>query len=107
MSASWLNFVSSFHQGAPMRSVRCSHRAVLPEQSVLNDGICLKLHLSSLTVLEFQLSQFIPAFHGSTPLVIGAGSWSDTMADLGAVAERHPRALSPSVCVPGIYSWCG
>lgn len=30
-----------------------------------------------------------------------------TMADLGAVAERHPRALSPSVHAPGIYSWCG
>lgn len=78
MSASWLNYVSSLHQGAPMRSVRCSHRDILPEQSLLNDGICFKLHLSSLTVLEFQLSQFIPASHGSTPLVIGAGSWSDT-----------------------------
>lgn len=80
MSASWLHFVASSSVSTRGRQLSPFDVQVAPfyPKSLLNDGICLKLYLSSLTMLDFQLcSQFIPA-SCSTPLVIGPGSWSDT-----------------------------
>lgn len=65
----------------------------LPQPSLWNEWNSLNLHLTSSRVPEFQLSQY---FLSSLSTILDWGRqlvWH-TMADLGAVAERHPCSLT-------------
>lgn len=107
MSASWLNCCVAPPGGANEKRSTFSSRH-------LTWRVTIKWKNLLKTTSELSHSAGIPTqpVCSCFPWFYTTRDWGrqlvwHTMADLGAVAERHPRALSPSVHGLGIYSWCG